>query len=460
MNSTSQSSLAHCDQRLSADLDLALQLISRLDQDFGLTSHEDLLKIRDAVQTREHYSVFTPQTVTLPLCVVNSDAFPVDSSAGEARLVHHIPAPSTLLLLLLRGGLRGTLFNRTGPLSHDVGLIYILISVLICAEWIECGLVRVLTPLYRTRMTSSGAARRFTFAATGKRTKTRRVPLSDSFGTAPCYRRLICRRCHSTRAEDKRAYQETGQPGRVHWPRPVRQVRSRSVWCMCVRFPIRGCRILQKWIVKMGEDKYRCSLCTKLFMGPEFVRKHINLKHPQNAEEARKQVILLPLSLSLSGSVSVYCSFPTVYLRLRPRKSNSSSITSTTRRGQRRLRRELGRQAATKVTRMAASDAQAAAADAVRVLSLSLSLYLWSTLLTLLQEAEGIGEATGPSGRRLIADLRHRHLLRLRHAEGPQISLSSSCCAFHASPHYLICLQRTVRRAFHSAVRRPGRAPS
>mmetsp|Transcript_34343 Transcript_34343/g.55549 ORF Transcript_34343/g.55549 Transcript_34343/m.55549 type:complete len:346 (+) Transcript_34343:1541-2578(+) len=37
-----------------------------------------------------------------------------------------------------------------------------------------------------------------------------------------------------------------------------------------------------KNIVLLEAEKYRCALCTKLFRGPEFVRKHISLKHETN----------------------------------------------------------------------------------------------------------------------------------------------------------------------------------
>ncbi|EFA80136.1 C2H2-type zinc finger-containing protein [Heterostelium album PN500] len=36
---------------------------------------------------------------------------------------------------------------------------------------------------------------------------------------------------------------------------------------------------------KMEEEKYRCSLCCKLFKGSEYVKKHINLKHPEELKE-------------------------------------------------------------------------------------------------------------------------------------------------------------------------------
>lgn len=36
-----------------------------------------------------------------------------------------------------------------------------------------------------------------------------------------------------------------------------------------------------KLICKVQEAKFRCSICTKLFKGPEFVDKHIRLKRPE-----------------------------------------------------------------------------------------------------------------------------------------------------------------------------------
>ncbi|GAM17977.1 hypothetical protein SAMD00019534_011520 [Acytostelium subglobosum LB1] len=36
---------------------------------------------------------------------------------------------------------------------------------------------------------------------------------------------------------------------------------------------------------KIEEEKYRCSLCAKLFKGAEYVKKHINLKHPEELKK-------------------------------------------------------------------------------------------------------------------------------------------------------------------------------
>ena len=47
----------------------------------------------------------------------------------------------------------------------------------------------------------------------------------------------------------------------------------------------------EKMILKIDNAKYRCKLCVKLFRGPEFVSKHIRLKHPLVVEEATQNVL-------------------------------------------------------------------------------------------------------------------------------------------------------------------------
>ena len=42
---------------------------------------------------------------------------------------------------------------------------------------------------------------------------------------------------------------------------------------------------ITKKVVKVEDDKYRCDKCSKLFRGPEFVNKHINLKHEDLVSE-------------------------------------------------------------------------------------------------------------------------------------------------------------------------------
>lgn len=48
-----------------------------------------------------------------------------------------------------------------------------------------------------------------------------------------------------------------------------------------------------KYVVKLEEARFRCSLCSKLFKGPEFVIKHIRLKHEEEASTALQQLSLL-----------------------------------------------------------------------------------------------------------------------------------------------------------------------
>jgi len=47
----------------------------------------------------------------------------------------------------------------------------------------------------------------------------------------------------------------------------------------------------KKNIVKIDEDKYRCGICSKLFSGDQFVRKHLNLKHAEEVEVIRKKAL-------------------------------------------------------------------------------------------------------------------------------------------------------------------------
>lgn len=43
-------------------------------------------------------------------------------------------------------------------------------------------------------------------------------------------------------------------------------------------------------VKRLEEEKYRCSFCSKLFRGDEFVRKHIVGKHMENITEVREKV--------------------------------------------------------------------------------------------------------------------------------------------------------------------------
>jgi len=47
----------------------------------------------------------------------------------------------------------------------------------------------------------------------------------------------------------------------------------------------------QKQIVKIEENKYRCSLCSKLFRGPAYVEKHLNLKHISEIEKIEVEAL-------------------------------------------------------------------------------------------------------------------------------------------------------------------------
>jgi len=44
--------------------------------------------------------------------------------------------------------------------------------------------------------------------------------------------------------------------------------------------------LIQEKTIKEEEEKYRCDLCSKRFKGPEFVNKHIRLKHPDVLAES------------------------------------------------------------------------------------------------------------------------------------------------------------------------------
>lgn len=51
--------------------------------------------------------------------------------------------------------------------------------------------------------------------------------------------------------------------------------------------------IERKYVAKLEEARFRCSLCSKLFKGPEFVIKHIHLKHEEETAAALQQLSLL-----------------------------------------------------------------------------------------------------------------------------------------------------------------------
>jgi hypothetical protein len=56
--------------------------------------------------------------------------------------------------------------------------------------------------------------------------------------------------------------------------------------------------IESKHVIKLDDARYRCSLCSKLFKGPEFVIKHVRLKHEEESATALQQLSLLNLFLA------------------------------------------------------------------------------------------------------------------------------------------------------------------
>ncbi len=56
--------------------------------------------------------------------------------------------------------------------------------------------------------------------------------------------------------------------------------------------------IESKYVIKLEESRFRCSLCSKLFKGPEFVIKHVRLKHEEETNAALQQLSLLNLFLA------------------------------------------------------------------------------------------------------------------------------------------------------------------
>jgi len=47
---------------------------------------------------------------------------------------------------------------------------------------------------------------------------------------------------------------------------------------------------LQECVVKVEESKYRCSICSKLFKGPDFVVKHLSTKHTEKVSALEEEV--------------------------------------------------------------------------------------------------------------------------------------------------------------------------
>ena len=82
-----------------------------------------------------------------------------------------------------------------------------------------------------------------------------------------------------------------------------------------------------KLICKLEDAKFRCSICTKLFKGPEFVDKHIRLKHPEKVEEAEAEIQLF--FLYSKEQMSFYLAAPQYFAALTAIPTSSSNSNST-----------------------------------------------------------------------------------------------------------------------------------
>lgn len=91
--------------------------------------------------------------------------------------------------------------------------------------------------------------------------------------------------------------------------------------------------IESKYVIKLDDARFRCSLCSKLFKGPEFVIKHVRLKHEEESNVALQQLSLLNLFLSRPS----LCAFlkSTVLIR-RPSISRQHQHTEPSRAYERR----------------------------------------------------------------------------------------------------------------------------
>jgi hypothetical protein len=56
--------------------------------------------------------------------------------------------------------------------------------------------------------------------------------------------------------------------------------------------------IESKYVIRLDDSRFRCSLCSKLFKGPEFVIKHARLKHEEESRLALEQLSLLNMFLA------------------------------------------------------------------------------------------------------------------------------------------------------------------
>lgn len=76
-----------------------------------------------------------------------------------------------------------------------------------------------------------------------------------------------------------------------------------------------------KFVIKLDEARYRCSLCNKLFKGPEFVIKHVRMKHEEESIVALQQLTLLNLFLASPAP----CAFLKSHVSRRPSHSSQPS---------------------------------------------------------------------------------------------------------------------------------------
>jgi hypothetical protein len=88
---------------------------------------------------------------------------------------------------------------------------------------------------------------------------------------------------------------------------------------------------VSKLICKIEEAKFRCSLCSKLFKGPEFVDKHIHLKHPERIEEAEAEIRLF--SSYAKEQTSFYLAAPQYFAASTNAMATSQNNTSEEREG-------------------------------------------------------------------------------------------------------------------------------
>lgn len=90
----------------------------------------------------------------------------------------------------------------------------------------------------------------------------------------------------------------------------------------------------QQSIIKVEEEKYRCSHCSKAFKGPEYVLKHLHLKHADVVGLVREDLKLFNDFLAKASILHFPHSMVPRYLSLKPlrlpssRESSKSSLGS------------------------------------------------------------------------------------------------------------------------------------